>query len=266
MTAQPYAPPAPQAYQQPMRGLSFLVHGHAKAGKSTFADSGPRPTVILDVEGTSIWTPSRKTEWNPLRETVPDPGRHLTAGYGQPSITPGWESAMVIARDAETTWTLYQILNTGRHPFNSVSVDSVTEVQQREIDDLTKGKAMGREQWGELLRYVNRMTRMYRDLITHPVKPLWSVAMTAGTHQVQGRWRPLLQGASQDYLPYYVDLLGYLNARQDGVRELLTGPHPSYETGERIGGRLPFSMQIGDGVNHQGYTITTMLQQVLQGR
>jgi hypothetical protein len=247
-----YAPA--QQLHQPMsfQGLSLMIQGFAKAGKSTLADSGPRPTLIIDVEGTSVWTPSRKIRWDPDRETVPYPDGT-------------WDSAVVIVREARTVMRIYNILNSGQHYFNSLSIDSVTEVQQRIIDDLTMGRTMDRDKWGTLLRQINTMIRAYRDLITHPVKPLWSVAMTAGTHNVNGRWRPLLQGASQDYTPYYVDVLGYLGASPDGTRTLMIGPHPQFETGERVGGRLPPLMQIGDGVNHPGYTIETMLAQVMNG-
>jgi len=109
------------------------------------------------------------------------------------------------------------------------------------------------------------MVRQYRDLITHPVKPMWTMTFVAGTHLKEGRWRPMVQGQAQDYLPYYVDVLGYLGAQQDGNRLMFIGPHPQFETGERLGGRLPYTMKIGD-VYHPGYTAETMLTQVLQGR
>lgn len=258
MTVQPvqYAPP--QAYQQArpqyqrrrLQGISLLVHGPAKYGKSSLADSGPKPGVILDVEGTSYWTPSRKIYWDPKRETPPYPDG-------------SWDSAIVLAREASDVFGLYRILNSGQHWFKSCSIDSVTEVQQRVIDDLTGGKSMDQAKWGTLLRQISTMTRQYRDLITHPTNPLWTVSFTAGTHMRDGRWRPLVQGQSQDFLPYYVDLLGYLNALPDGRRQLLIGPHPLYETGERVGGRLPYDLLIGYGDKYPGYTMESMLRQVL---
>lgn len=260
MSVQPYQQQVPAAYNpQPMaqlrrqaQGLSFLVHGLPKAGKSNFADSGPAPRVVLDVEGSSYWTPSRKIYWDPMREPPPQPDG-------------SWETAIVLVREARTVMEVYRVLNSGQHPFNSASMDSVTEVQQRVIDDLTGGRPMDRDKWGSLLRNVNQMVRAYRDLITHPVKPLWSMTFVAGTHLKEGRWRPLVQGGAQDYLPYYVDVLGYLGAERDGTRLMFIGPHPQFETGERLGGRLPNTMMIGDP-SHPGYTVETMLAQVLQGR
>lgn len=258
---QPAAYPAaqPQLYRQPQprraQGLSFLVHGFAKRGKSTFADSGPRPTLILDVEGSSFWTPSRKIYWDPMREPIPQPDG-------------SWDSAIVLTTEVRTIRLVYDILNSGRHPFHSLSVDSGTEVQQRIIDELTRGRAMDRDKWGALLRQVNAMTRQFRDLIVHPVNPLWSVCITAGTHwdDKVRKWRPLLQGQAQDYLPYYVDVLGWIDAMPNGTRHMLIGPHPQYETGERVGGRLPYSLQLGDGARFPGYTIESCLRQALSGR
>ena len=267
MTVAPVSYYQPQPQRQRLQGLSFFVHGQAKAGKSSLGDSGPQPRLIVDVEGTSIWTPSRKTHWNPLRETAPQLDRHMTAGYGQTSFTPSWESCIVIAQEADTVFQTYQTLVSGRHPFNSLSMDSVTEVQQRVIDTLAKGfTKIERDAWNGLLRRVMKMARDYRDLINNPVKPLWSVTFISGTHRNinTGRWEPLLQGQIQDYFPYYVDVLAYLGAMPNGERHLLIGPHPEYATGERVGGRLPYSAQIGYP-GRPGYSIETMVQQVLQG-
>jgi hypothetical protein len=255
-------PPAGRRKQQ---GLSFLVHADAKAGKSCFADSGPRPRLIEDIEGTSYWTPSRKIYWDPMREQPPHPDTRLTAGYGKPSVTDAWESCIVMIRQAREIDKVYQVLASGQHPFNSMSVDSVTEMQQRVIDQLSPGAGkVDRDQWGIILRKITAMVRAYRDLITHPTKPLWSVTFVAGSSQYNGKWRPMVQGQSRDHLPYYVDVLGYIHANPDNTRDLLIGPHPTYETGERIGGRLPYAMRLGYPGKVQGWSIETMLQQVLK--
>jgi hypothetical protein len=272
MTIQPYqqlvmpnGAPAAYRHQPAQQGLSFLVHGPPKAGKSTLGDSVPGPRVVLDAESGSFWTASRKIRWNPGREPVPQPpDRRLSSGYGGDVYTPEWETAMVTVHDARVASEAYRVLSSGAHPFNGMVMDSVTEVQQRVIDSLAAERAMKREDWGQLLRAVTQMVRHYRDLITHPVRPLWGICFIAGTHWRDNKWRPLLQGGSQDFLPYYVDILGYMAAMEDGTRQLLIGPHPQFETGERVGGRLPYSMLIGN-TDHPGYTIQTMLQQVMTG-
>jgi len=257
--------PAPQLPRPAVRqqGLSFLIQAPSKAGKSTIADSGPRPRLILDVEGAGRWTPSRKTYWEPNREPPPHPEQRLTAGYGQPSITQAWETCVVLVREPTVIAEAYRVLNSGRHPFSSLSIDSMTETQQRYIDDRAGTKKIERDDWGFLLRVITAMCRQFRDLVTHPVRPLWSVSFITGTHLDQGKWRPMLQGQAKDYLPYYVDIIGYLNANPDGSRDLLIGPHPTYETGERVGNRLPYYMRIAYPGRFDGWTIESMLQKVL---
>lgn len=255
-------------YAPAIQGLSFLFHGPPKSGKSSVSATTPAPRLILDAESGSAWVPGRTVWWNPLRQPPPPlPGNHITAGYGPVSVTPEWESARVIVHDAGTVEETYRVLASGRHPFNGLSMDSLTEVQQRIIDKLAGNKQLSREQWGALLRQVTHMTRQFRDLITHPVKPLWGICFITATEfdKQMNKWRPLLQGGSQGFVPYYVDILGYLSAMPDGTRHLLIGPHPNFETGERVGGRLPYSLQIGYGQQYPGYTIETMLRQVLGG-
>lgn len=233
------------------QGLTTLVHALPKAGKSTFADSGPIPRLILDVEGSAVWTPSRKIEWNPMRQPVPP-------------YDGSWDSCLVYVKDAVTINRIYDVLNTGRHPFNSIDIDSVTEFQQRIIDALAGTRQMEQKHWGALLRQAMSTTRAFNDLRWHPVKPVWSVTMVAGTHFKDGRWRPLLQGAAQDFLPYQPDVLGTIFTQPDGSRHLWIGPHPQYETGERVGGRLPMSMPLAYP-GRQGWTVESMVRQVTQG-
>lgn len=234
------------------QGLSVMVHAPAKHGKSSFGDSGPRPTLILDVETAVTWTPSRKIYWNPARETCPVPDG-------------SWDSCIVTIHNYDELYQLLRFLQRGQHPFNSVSLDSVTEIQQRIMDELAGTRKMERDHWGQLLRHVNSIIRGYRDLITHPTRPVWTVCYIAGTHfdQRMGKWRPLVQGQSQEYLPYVPDLLGWLDIAPDGSRHLWTGPSPLHETGERLWGRLPYDMQLGYPGMVPGWTLESMVSQLL---
>lgn len=246
---------APPARPPRMQGLSFLVHGLAKAGKTSFGDSGPVPRLIVDVEGSSYWTPSRKVYWNPRAEAPPRPDG-------------SWDTAVVLAREARDIHETYRWLDTGQHAFNSASIDSVTEMQQRLIDDKVGTRQVKLDEWGAILREVSSITRAWRDLINHPVKPVWAVTFLAGSklYQPVNKWRPMVQGQVGDFLPYYVDVLGHLSASPDNTRWMLIGPHPQFETGERVGGRLPDVMQLAYPGRFQGYTIESMLAQVLAGR
>jgi hypothetical protein len=101
------------------------------------------------------------------------------------------------------------------------------------------------QDWGTLLRMVSDTVRKFRDLVTHPTKPLWAVVYIAMTSEKTDKWRPLVQGSLRDFLPYYVDVCGYLFIQPVPVEGsnggwpgncLLVSPHAEYEAGERVGG------------------------------
>jgi len=271
MTVMPYQAAPQPAYYTPnglavasavtqarrkVQGPSILVHAPQKRGKSSMADSGPRPVLILDVETASFWTPSRKIYWEPKRETCPQ-------------ADGSWDSCIVIIHDYDDLWWLLDFLNKGAHPFNSVSLDSVTTILQRVMMNLAGIRKMTQDQWGILLRQVTGLVWGYRDLLTHPWRPVWSVTFVCGTHwhDKTGKWRPLLMGQSQDVVPYTPDIEGWIEIGQDGfTRQLLIGPQPYIETGNRLWGRLPDSLNLGYPGVLPGWTVETMAAEVIKSQ
>ena len=211
------------------QGLNIIVFGHSKRGKSWLGDTTPAPRVVLDAEAGSRFTPSKKITWNPSE--------------APPEADGSWETAIVPVRAFRDVTAVYQWLNSGKHPFNSVVLDSISEIQQRAVDDIAGTNLMKTQDWGQLLRMVSDVVRKFRDLITSPVKPLDAVVFIAMAKQrSDGVWAPYIQGSLATVLPYYVDCCAYLDVypQEDGstVRRLITGTVPGYETGERVGGRL----------------------------
>lgn len=212
-------------------GLSFLLHGPSKAGKSFLANTAPGPRLILDAEGNTRFLKGKKTYWNNT--------------YEAPPVHDGsWDTCIVYIRDYTALSHVYQWLAAGKHPFRSIVIDSLSEVQQRCIDMLAGSEQMKLQQWGELSRKVSELVRQYRDLLVHPSNPLDAIVYTAMTKQNQdGKWFPYVQGQLATSLPYYVDVIGYLKAeiKEDGefTNFLLTKPHIAYEAGDRTGTFLP---------------------------
>ena len=220
------------------RRLSAIVHGDSKVGKSWFGDTTPAPRLCLDAEGGVDWTPSIKTEWDPMSSPPP--------------VADGtWETCIVRVHNFVVLEQVRQWLKSGQHPFKSVTMDSVSEVQQRCIDHIAGVEQMRTQDWGELLRKMSAMVREFRDYTLHPTNPLESVIIIAMSKQDNnGKWRPDAQGQLYNKLPYYFDLVGYLFVQplpqeqlvQGGptsIRRMLCVPHPQFEAGERLGGRLP---------------------------
>jgi hypothetical protein len=195
------------------------------------ADTAPAPRLVLDVEMGSRFTPSRKVVWDPKRFAPPEPDGT-------------WDTAIVPIREYDDILRAYEWLNSGKHPFRSVVLDSISEGQQRAVSNIAGMDQMDMQKWGTLLRQLGDLARKLRDLTTHPVRPLDAVVIIAMTHQRNGDgpWTPFVQGQLRVFLPYLFDVLGYLSVVQteDGssVRRLFVGPTPGYETGERVGGKL----------------------------
>lgn len=212
-------------------GINAIVFGHQKQGKSWLVDTMPAPRLILDAEAGSRFTKSRKKVWDPLKEEPPVPDGT-------------WDTVIVYVRDYKTVDRAFDWLNSGKHPFKSVGLDSISEIQQRAIDDISGGQQMDQQAWGRLLRTVSELIRKFRDLATHPTNPLDAIVFIAMAKQdgLNGIWKPFMQGQIATTMPYYVDLCTYLVVTQteagEKVRRLFIEPVPGFETGERVGGCL----------------------------
>lgn len=186
------------------RALTLVVHGNSGAGKSWFADTAPAPRLILDAEGGFRFTPTAKAGktvvWDPLKEP--------------PDMT-GKDAAVVLTRDFATVNHVYQWLNSGQHPFRSVVLDSLTEIQKRCVDSIAGQNQMRTQDWGELLRRMEAQVRSFRDLTMHPTTPVEVVAYICMTKDKDGGKRPNIQGSLADSLPYFVDVVGYLFVQRD---------------------------------------------------
>jgi hypothetical protein len=153
-----------------------------------------------------------------------------------------WETCVVIMRDYTTMQSVYQWLAIGQHPFRSIIVDSVSEIQKRAKDDIVGIGDMRTQDWGTLLARMEGLVRDMRDLTTHPTRPVQCVVIIAFTREQSGKFRPYVQGALSVTMPYFLDVIGYLFTQtlEDGqlVRRLLVQPDSQFEAGERVGGRL----------------------------
>ncbi len=227
-------------------GLNMIVFGGSKTGKSFLGDTAPAPRVVLDAEAGSRFTPSRKRLWDPVSQPPPEPDGT-------------WDTAIVPIRSFRDVSKSYEWLASGKHSFRSVIIDSLSETQQRAVDDIAGTRQMAPPDWGQLLRVVSDLVRKFRDLVTNPVRPLDAVVFIAMARQNQGgTWIPYVQGQLATTFPYYVDICGYLAVvpQEDGTqtRRLFIGKAPGFETGERVGGRL--------GIYIDNPDVTEMLEKI----
>lgn len=218
------------------RSVTMMLYGASKVGKSTLAATAPAPRLLLDVETGHRFLPLQMKYWDPLRE---DP----------PVLDGTWDTIVVKATSWGIVLKTFQWLQSGKHPFKSLIIDSISELQIKCMNDLVAPtEALKMQQWGELLRHMGAFLRDVRDLTMHPTAPLDAVILTAMAAERDGKSRPYLQGQLATQAPYFYDVLGALTQETFPhpdptqppytVRRLYVERTDQYEAGERVQGRL----------------------------
>lgn len=216
--------------------LSVLIHAGSKLGKSTLSGTAPKPILVLDAEGSWRFIAMRKVHWDP--QLGPPPAHDGT-----------WDACIVTVQRWETIEQVYTWITQYQTPFVSVVLDSITELQRRLKQNLVGSEAMKMQDWGVLLSKMDDKIRGYRDLTLLQQINVRCVVFVAETRQRHNdnKWIPYMQGQITTALPYWVDICGYMypDWERDAngqptreVRKLWISPHPEYEAGERVQGRL----------------------------
>jgi len=212
------------------KGVDFLIFGEYKLGKSFLASTAPKPIVVIDVEDGASFTPVRHVVWDPRLSPPPE-------------ADGTWDVAIVHAKNFTDVKLVQQWLTSGKHPFVSVVLDSISRIQQLAIEEVAPGRKMEQQDWGELLRMFTNMITELKNLKTHPTTPIDTVIVIAMARESSsGKLRPLVQGQLNDFLPYMFDVCAALDLATDAsgqvVRRLYLDPHPNYVTGQRVAGSL----------------------------
>lgn len=231
------------------RRLTLFVQGDPGAGKSWLGNTAPKPMLLLDAEGRSEYLADlNKDPSGMVAQHIVhwDPRDPIPAESAEPDAV-----TVVEVQDFNAIPLAYKWLQSGQHPFRSVGIDSITEVQQRLIDRIAGTDQMRTQDWGEALRELEKVVRDFRDLRKHPTNPLWAVVVACGTKDKDGSEAALLQGQLADRIGYHFDVMGYLGKRVnkstgdreryliiDGYRDGVTAKdnthHLSHHYGEEI--------------------------------
>ena len=140
-----------------VRSLSIMIHGPSKAGKSTLASTAPAPRLILDAEHGHKFLPLKMRYWDPMKDNPPTPDGT-------------WDTAVVVIRRYDDVLQVYRWLQSGAHPFKSVIIDSISEIQTKCLENIAGREQVKMQQWGDLLRHMTGLMRDLRDLTMHPTK------------------------------------------------------------------------------------------------
>lgn len=208
--------PTPTDY----RRISMSIHGWWGAGKSWLADTAPGPRLILDAEGGVYDTPSPKVRWDPY-DPIPSVSEET--------------SVVVDVQEWDPVRQSMAVLLSGKHPFESVIVDSMTEAQKQLKQAIARpGEAFDpnavfdQQAWGRLLNNMELTIRQLRDLTRPTARRRVNVIVVLGSDTEAVPAKPLLQGGLRKSLAGFFDIQGFLfvgrDDNQNEVRVLQISP------------------------------------------
>lgn len=185
--------------------LSILGYGPAGSGKTTLSYTGPKPQLIMDSETASRFIPrNKKVIWDPMKDAPP-------------TYDGSWDYCVVKLKDWATAKKTLEYLRTNRHPFKTVTLDSVSEVLVKAKEAITKDK-FRIQHWGELGQNMGQFLRQLRDVTADADSPIQILYLIAAAKEyVEGTednphhvWRPLLEGSTKDVITYLYDMVAFV--------------------------------------------------------
>lgn len=235
--------------------LIICMYGDPGTGKTPASHTAPAPRLVLDTEGGSQFVRGRKITWNPQTHAPP--------------VNDGsWDTCTVQTRDWATWEAAFAVLHSGQHPFTSVIVDSLSELQKRCRDQiLESGAGQGRgdsddfneRRWGILLQKMEKSVRELRDLKTHPIKPISVVVLVCLADELNGKKMPLIQGSLKKTFTGFVDVMGYVSANLDGSVSMCVQPRAMHIAKDRTT-TLPADIGAPFNIANMQDFITTTLE------
>lgn len=188
----------------------FGIHGWGGAGKTWLAHTLPGPRLAWETEMGALDTVDREDRdvrlimWDPLTEPIPsDLDETCTVVVG--------------IRDLTKIRPMMNMLESGNHPFESVILDSFSEMQAMlktvvadPGSEYDPNAVFDHQAWGRLKNHGGILLRDLRDL-TWPdaVKPI-NVAVVLFSDNESVPAVPLVEGGIRKAMPGWFDLFGYL--------------------------------------------------------
>lgn len=181
--------------------IKALIYGASGAGKTTFAGTAPKP----------IFASSENGLLSIAEKEVP----------------------FVEIKSLKDLLELYQELVGGKHDFETVIIDSISEINEiikSEIENRT-GRVMQLQDWGKLQKQIRDILRKFRDLPMHVIFIAQEKAIT--DEEKIEKIVPLMNGKAATEIAYFMDIVGYAKVQKDGKHVVFTNTNQRLLTKDR---------------------------------
>lgn len=196
----------------------MIVYGDSGVGKTVFSSTAPTP-LFADVEGGLLSVQQKKIDF-------------------------------VRVDNYDTIVELYDYLYEKKHNYETLVIDSLTELQKITMDSIIEkfpdvkrpyGDSASQGDWGRNIEVLRRVLRAFRDLDLHIIFTCLSAQVK---DEIDGSIfvKPALAGKTfADEVCAYVDIVGYLfvqkKGKEDGeiIRKLLVQSQGKYIAKDRSG-------------------------------
>lgn len=131
----------------------------------------------------------------------------------------------------------YMYLKTQPHNFDTVIIDSITEINDIIKSDIEKktGKAMQIADWGTLGKEIKQQFRSFRDLPMHTIFIAQEMIESQDDNNRVSKRVPSLNGKASTEIAYFMDIVGYVFVTPKGEHKVHTLSDPSLLTKDRTG-------------------------------
>jgi hypothetical protein len=174
--------------------VKALIYGPSGAGKTSLIASLPDPVLVLLTEKHGAMTIKRV---NPNAKIVFIEDQKICKCHRGPALAcpDGAKEGITEVKGQDVLYGVLRELSTKQHPFNSVALDSLTDMQQILLSDMKGGKPGAKvalQEWGALIDRTKDLVVKLRNLNMH-------VAVICLADEVQDNtqrlvYRPALAG------------------------------------------------------------------------
>ena len=145
----------------------------------------------------------------------------------------GKNPAFVEIRSLKDLQDLHDYLKTQTHEFETVVIDSITEINDIIKLDIEKrtGRSMQVQDWWELSKKIKWILRWFRDLPMHTLF-IAQESVEKDEDKVT-KIVPSLNGKAATEIAYFMDIVWYLFIDKAGERKMITAPNEKLLTKDR---------------------------------